>query len=520
MAKATKEKTVPPVMEEIGALTAGDASTLEKLMDPPDTVLKQRGGDFKVYDDIKRDDQVKTCIEQRRRALVAAEWEVDAGAEDAASQMAADDLREQLKEISFDSASEKMWNSVFYGYGVAEMMWGTDGSRIVMQGIKVRKQRRFKFDGAGRLRLLDATGQGKLLPDRKFWVIRSGADDDDELYGTGLGHWLYWPVFFKRQGIAFWMTFLDKIGSPTAWGKHPPNASQQEKEKLLAALAAIRRNSSIITPDGVVLELLEAKRSSTPDYATLIDKMDSAISKITVGQTMTVDDGSSRSQGEVHADVKADIVKADADLLCESFNAGPARWLTEWNHPNAVPPRVFRRTEEPEDLTSLADRDVKLSQIGYRPTAERVAEVYGDGYEPVQAQPTAIVPGGDPVADPEAELAAAAPAQTTQPGGSATDFADLPEANQGDDGIKPGTGGEIVDALAVDLRKEAAPAAETAMQRAEALLNDCSSLQEFADRLVEIYPGAPDAELAELMQAALSLAELQGRADLQERPAT
>ena len=31
---------------------------------------------------------------------------------------------------------------------------------------------------------------------------------------------------------------------------------------------------------------------------------------------------------DLQADVRLDLVKADADLICESFNQGPARWLT------------------------------------------------------------------------------------------------------------------------------------------------------------------------------------------------
>jgi hypothetical protein len=53
--------------------------------------------------------------------------------------------------------------------------------------------------------------------------------------------------------------------------------------------------------------------------------MDECIAKVVLSQTMTTQDGSSLSQAQVHAGVKLEVVKSDADLLSDSFNAGPAR---------------------------------------------------------------------------------------------------------------------------------------------------------------------------------------------------
>ena len=47
--------------------------------------------------------------------------------------------------------------------------------------------------------------QGLLLPGRKFWQFSVGANHSDNPYGLGLAHSLYWPVFFKRSDIKFWL---------------------------------------------------------------------------------------------------------------------------------------------------------------------------------------------------------------------------------------------------------------------------------------------------------------------------
>jgi phage gp29-like protein len=477
-----------PIMEELAAASkAPGAPFVDALAEPSDTVLKGRGGgDYKIYTEIARDDQVKATVDQRKLAVVSAEWSVDAGGEDAASQKAADFMREHLQNIGLDRVTRNMLSGVFYGYAVSECMWAYDGKLIVPQQVLVRQHTRFRYDGARRLRLINGRDPaGELMPERKFWHYCTGAEHDDEPYGLGLGHWLYWPVYFKRQGLAAWLTFLDKLAIPTAHGKYDPGATVEEKATLMRALAALRSSSSLITPKGIEVQLLEAARSATPDYDTLLDKMDAAISKIVVGQTMTTDDGSSQSQAEVHQEVRGDLVKADADLICESWNLGPALWLTEWNFPGAKPPRLYRHTEEPEDLDTLAKRDASIVQMGYRPTLEYIQDRYGDGWE--------LAPAQQPV-NPPATPGAAVPPQ------AGADPADLADAKR-----------DTVDELADQVDQAAAGKIELQIDAARKLLDDCKDLPEFAERLIVLYPDAPPADLGALIHQAVTLANLQGR---------
>jgi phage gp29-like protein len=109
--------------------------------------------------------------------------------------------------------------------------------------------------------------------------------------------------------------------------------------------------------------------------------------------------------------VKGFVSKSYSDRICESFMRGPGTWLTNWNYPGAAVPKVYRDYSESEDLKLVAERDEHLKNVGYRPTPQRVIEVYGDGYERITegAAPTTaalITP-----ATPEATRSFAEPAQ-------------------------------------------------------------------------------------------------------------
>ena len=327
--------------------------------------LLSSAADWGVYDTIFRDDQVKSCWQQRTGALISRDWEVVAGGDQDIDKLAADAMRENIGEISWDRISEKMIKARFNGYSTAEIGWVIKdglywfGSRDPerLRPIHVRNARRFRKDDQDRLRLL-TTGnmQGELVPPRKIWLMTSGGDDDDQPYGLGLAHWLYWPVTFKRNGLKFWNTFLDKYGAPTAIGKYRPGTSQGDIDKLLNALQAIATDTGIAVPDGMLIELLEASRSAGADYDKMVQLMDNAIAKVLLSQAGTTENGAWSGTADTHADVRDDVVKADADLITESFAAGPGLWWTELNFPGAAVPRVIRKGIEEDSWPDRGDR--------------------------------------------------------------------------------------------------------------------------------------------------------------------
>jgi phage gp29-like protein len=399
MADEKSAENAKPVMEEIAV--SGDGRDITKPYIGPleinqDSVIAGKGAGIEIYEEVMRDDQVFSCFQQRRLAVISREWQVDAGATDKQSVMAADFLREMLSSptLLFDNACNKMMYATFYGYGIGETMWAQDGRHVFLEKIQVRRARRFRFDTSGGLRLLTRSDMatGELMPPKKFWTWTVGGDNDDLPYGLGLGHHCYWPAYFKRNGMKFWLMFLEKFGAPTTVVKIPPGTENSIRDKALAAAQAVSTDAAVAIPNNMVLELLEAARSGAAGYDQLYDKMEGAISKVILSQTMTTDNGASLSQGKVHFEVREEVSKSDSDLQCASFMAGPARWLSEWNFPGAVPPRVYRLFDDPEDLDKRATRDKTIYDMGFEPSEGYVQETYGGDWTKRAPMPTVIGP--------------------------------------------------------------------------------------------------------------------------------
>lgn len=482
---AEDTQSARPTTDEIATtqdgrdITRGFVSPL-MLELPDDSVLMQRGGgDYALYREVIRDDHVKSALQQRFHAVIARPFEVRPGGDKRIDKLAAKDLEAQIKKLRWDAITEKMLYGVFYGFAVGEALFGLDGTRVVLTDIKVRDRRRFGFDGAGRLRMKTMQKpDGERLPDRKFWHFATGADHDDAPYGLGLAHWLYWPVWLKRNGTRFWAIDLEKFGTPTAAGKFPPGTSATDQQKLLSALRAIQRDSAIIFPDGMTVEYLEAARNGTADHATFVAAMNAAILVITIGQTASTQGTPGKlGNDEEQGDVRADITQADADLVCMSFNSTIARWLTDWNFPGAAYPQVWRVMDDAEDLNQTAERDDRLSRVGYKPTLERVLKVYGEGYEPVAAAP-AIDPIPAQFADAETP-----PTPTT---------------------------------MAARLADEAAPSLKAMLDQIALMAESAESLEQLRDWLLEAYGDLDTGDLVKVMEAGFAAANLAGRFEVSQ----
>lgn len=457
-------KPVPGAPEKAPAngsrdITAGFVNRSGLIQSRDSVLMDVLGGNLELYREILRDETVKTAFQQRTLAVTSKEYAVDPGDDSANAKAAAEFVKAQLDRIGWDRITTKMLYGVFYGYAVAELLYDvTPEAKIGWRAIKVRNRQRFGFATDGELRMLTRENmiEGEACDPTYFWSFNTGADNDDEPYGLGLAHWLYWPVLFKRNGIKFWLVFLEKFGQPTPVGKFPAGTSDEDKQRLLDALTAIHTDSAVVIPDTMAADLLEAARSGTADYGELCKFMDAAILKVIIGQTASTEGTAGKLGGEqLRSEVRDDIVKADSDLICESFVLGAVKTLVEWNFPPGTPlPKVYRRIDPPEDLDAIAARDKQLSDMGWERTEESFTEVYGEGYqhkEPppaldpfAQPRPGQLPPGAKPPKPGEPPRKAA-----NGPQFSAADFPDQSTLDAALDELDNGRG---FDALNGSLR--------------------------------------------------------------------
>lgn len=399
MQELSTEEKKPLLGGEVAALSQGRDITRYynlPLLIPQDETLNSKGGycieALKIYEKVREDAQVASCYQQRFRKLTKCQWEVTPASQSRIDKKAADWMRELCSNMPMDTITERMLYGVHYGYSVAEKLLIPDGSMITLDlqkgGIRVRNRRRFRFDADMQARLVTRTNlyEGELLHPSRVWSMSFGNDNDDDPYGLGLAHSLYWLTIFKRGDMRHWLNFLDNFSARNAIVKYPVGASPEEKKLALQLAIGLKGGKPTAMADGLIHEIIEAAGSGSANFEGLYDRCNSEIAKVILSQSGTTDNGAWSGTAESHENVADDIVASDGDMFSQSFTRHIATPLCFYNFQDAQPPICAYKTADEEDINSRVDREKKLFDLGVKPTPDLIAKIYGDGYEYIANQ--------------------------------------------------------------------------------------------------------------------------------------
>ena len=471
-----------------------------KRLENPDPVLRSEaaGRGLKLYDEVDRDAHAGSVLQQRNLAVVGKEWEIIPAksarklgrpASTTQEQVVADFVSEVLENCNFDQARQEILRAILYGFYSIEVMWNATKNVIKIKKLIAKHPRRFSFTMERELRLITPSNmiEGEPVPDRKFVVFTYG--DSDNPYGRGLGQRLWWPVWFKKNGVMFWLVFLEKFGMPTVKGKYPPGTTPEQQRALMDAIEAIQSDTGIKIPDSMDIEFLEASRTGTVTHEQLCEYMDRQISKAVLGQTASTEGtpgklGNEKAQG----DVRQEIIEADADLLDGCLNDTLIRWIVDYNFPGvSVYPKIMTYAAAKPGLKEQSEIDKTLVvDIGLPVGAAYFYQTYGipvpeEGEELVKPPPKAQPLGG-------------------LPGAETPQFAE---------------GAAVLDAADVVADSTAAQAMkvtdETYMAPLKRLSEEAKSLEDLRDRILDLWGEMDPQSLGVIMERGMMLADMTGR---------
>lgn len=359
----------------------------------PDPILLTEGNGtgLKLYEKIERDSHAFSVLQTRYLAVIGKEWEIipaniggkkNIDKTETREQIIADFVSKVLSNCNFDQMRQEILRAILLGYSVAEVIWKLDyNNQIVIEKFISKHPRRFAFTSKRELRLItpEALIEGIPVPEKKFIVFTYG--DSDSPYGKGLGQVLYFPIWFKRHGVKFWMVFLEKFGSPTLIGKYPPGTLKGKQDDLMDALDALQTSSAVKIPETMTIELLEASRQGSASYESLCEYMDRQTSKTVLGQTLTSDTGKigSLATARVHDSVRQEILEADADLLDSCLNSSIIKWLVDLNFEGVTEYPTLKTYATPKpNLTELSGiHETLITKVNLPVTKEHLYDVYG-----------------------------------------------------------------------------------------------------------------------------------------------
>lgn len=318
----------------------------------------------------------------RKRALTGLPIVVEAASDAARDQQIADAVRELTENPAIRDLLDHMTDAFGKGYAVSELIWETSASQWRPAAYRERDARHFMFDRlSGRELRLVEPGVPDGVPLAPFKFVRHVPRLKSGLpVRGGLAKPAAWAFIFKGYTIKDWMAFCEVYGMPLRIGRYGPQASEDDRRKLLMAVRNIGTDAAAIVPEGMEIEFVQSKGGSSqqPVFHGFAEYLDQQLSKLVLGQTMTTDAGSSMAQARVHENVRRDILIADARQLQATVDRDLVRAFVDLNFgPQKRYPRFTLPVTEPEDLKALADNLKKLVPLGLRVSESEVRDRFG-----------------------------------------------------------------------------------------------------------------------------------------------
>lgn len=436
------------------------------LLPNPDPILKKQGRDVRVYRELRGDAHVGGCIRRRKAAIKAMEWRVN---REKASARATKLCSETLAGLDLDRLLNETTEAVLFGWQPLEVTW-RNALPVLPASVVGKPQEWFHFDTDARLRFRsrEQPMHGEELPPRKFLVATQEASYANP-YGFADLSMCFWPTVFKRGGLKFWVTFVEKFGTPWVVGKQPRNAGKPETDQLLDQLEAMVQDAVAVIPDDSSVDIIEAggKSASSDLYRELLMFCRSEVSIALLGQNQSTEASSTHASATAGLQVADTIRDGDARLVAATVNQ-LFRWIVDLFEGEQAPAPTFELYEEEAVNKAQAERDGELCFRG------------GVRFTPQYWKRTYRLEPGDIVEDPAPAAAGVDPSFAEEEIAKAL-------ATGGDQ-----VASEWVDQVAALVRQNLAP-------------------QAFEDALLELFGHLPVDQLGEVMALAFELAHLQGR---------
>lgn len=270
---------------------------------------------YDIYRDVAVDLHLSGCIEQRRGFVMSRSFKLvnESGDED-------EKAKHYFDQSWFKRLLQLCHDSLWFGHSLIELGELThDGDgcpsydcvRLIPRKHVIPEYHRC-VQNVG-----DNWTSGIDYHERPYsdWLVEAGQPDNLGLFLKAAQQ-----TIPKKNALAFWDAFAEIFGMPMRVAK-TTTRDPKEWKRLEQMIQEAGNNLGMVTGMETEVQFVESGKGDAFNvYDKRIDRANSELSKLTIGQTMTIEDGSSLSQSETHLQVFENLVKADRDMLRDIVN--------------------------------------------------------------------------------------------------------------------------------------------------------------------------------------------------------
>jgi len=324
----------------------------------------QRSELYKVYKNIELDAHLTAAVNQRKNLTLSKDFDVKLNGEEN------EELEYIIKQKWFRDFIDYSLDAIYYGHSLIQFDSVVDNAFKSVELVP-REYVKPEFHIVTNT-YADLSGTDYLEAPYNNWCIGVGKPRDLGLYMKAAP-----LVIWKKNALGAWSEFVEIFGSPIRIGK-----TDVRDEETRANMESMLKNMGVasygVFDTGDLIELVESNRSDAYNvFDMMIQRCNSEISKLILGQTGTLDEKAYVGSAEVQERVLKNVAYNDEFFIEGVLNYQLVPMMTRLG---IFPEGVTISVKAEDDLTLIEQSkiDIELIKTGkFTFTPEYLDEKYG-----------------------------------------------------------------------------------------------------------------------------------------------
>jgi len=319
----------------------------------------------------ERDAHLFAELSKRKRALLSLNWQIappeDASKEEEnAANVLTEAIDEHIRDLMFD-----LLDGIGHGFSACEIEWQLEEGLWLPKRFIHRPQTWFTLDPKDANKLMLRSDKGDPLELQPLgWIIHKPRARSGYIARAGLFRVLAMPYLMKHYALHHLNEFLEIYGLPLRLGKFPAGSDESQQKKLMNLVKSMGHSAAGIVPDSMVVDFIEAAKGNADNFQTMQRACDEAISKAILGGTLTSNTsesgGGAHALGQVHNEVRRDLMEADAQQLAATLTRDLIAPFCAINFAGVRSPRFVFDLNQPADMGMMANALPPLTNSGLK----------------------------------------------------------------------------------------------------------------------------------------------------------
>lgn len=330
----TAEKTV--------AESSRHSDSYLKPYNPDD--LWQKTGDYSIYEEMRKDDQVHVGIQLKKDLVIGSGWSIIT--EDDNQQDIADDIHTRLNEdpeIALDEHLDELVETAYtYGFSLSEKIFKLrEDQSLTLKELKTRNPNTWTIhtDDKGNINKYEqhAANQDLNIDPRSLIHYRINPLHQNP-YGRADLRAAYSAWFTKRHIVRYYSIFLEKNASPIPYAKYDSNVPQSKVNEIFNIIKRFQTKTAIAFPKSFEVDFLQST-SNGEAYIKGINLFNMIIGRSLlmpdlIGLSGSETSGGSFSLGKEQIEMFFKHIRRRRNALERLVNRHIVQPLVVWNYGN------------------------------------------------------------------------------------------------------------------------------------------------------------------------------------------